>query len=199
MKTLKEKLKGWNKEVFGIVDLKIDKTVEEINALDNAVAIGGQIDVAARKLLNAQFWNQLHTKESLLSQKSRSKWILEGDANTRYFHLSIQARRRRNQPVALKVRDEWIERVDGVKVELKRHFEQLFSEADPNRPTLDGIHFPQISEQDNVMLTAPFTCEEIREAVWNCDGNKSPGPDGFSFNFFKSCWEIIKEEVSGFV
>lgn len=72
-KLLKEKLKWWNKEVFGIIDLKIDKIVEDINALDNIVAEGGQIDVEGRKLLSVQFWNHLHARESLLLQKSRAR------------------------------------------------------------------------------------------------------------------------------
>lgn len=41
--------------------------------------------------------------------------------------------------------------------------------------------------------------DEIREAVWSCDGNKSPGLDGFNFDFFKKGWEFLKEEACGFV
>lgn len=56
LKMSKEKLKWWNKEVFGIIiHLNIDNTVEEINVLDNIVAAGGQIDVEGRKLLSVQF------------------------------------------------------------------------------------------------------------------------------------------------
>ncbi|XP_057808482.1 uncharacterized protein LOC131022959 [Salvia miltiorrhiza] len=44
-------------------------------------------------------------------------------------------------------------------------------------------------------IETPFTEEEIRTAVWNCEGGKSPGPDGFNFNFFKNCWEIIKDDL----
>ncbi|GJT32677.1 RNA-directed DNA polymerase, eukaryota [Tanacetum coccineum] len=33
--------------------------------------------------------------------------------------------------------------------------------------------------------------DEIRLAVWNCGNNKSPGPDGFTFEFFKKYWDLI--------
>lgn len=89
--------------------------------------------------------------------------------------------------VALKVGEEWVEDVEGVKVEVKRHFEQLFSESYLSRPVLDGISFPHISENDSVGLTVPLTADEIREAIWSCDGNKSPRPNGFNLKFFKSC------------
>lgn len=40
-----------------------------------------------------------------------------------------------------------------------------------------------------------FTEEEIREGVWDCEGSKSPGPDGFNIEFFKSCWDVVKGDV----
>nr|GEW64974.1 retrotransposon protein, putative, Ty1-copia subclass [Tanacetum cinerariifolium] len=36
--------------------------------------------------------------------------------------------------------------------------------------------------------------DEIKEAVWNCGGGKSTGPDGFTFKFIKHYWEIIRSE-----
>lgn len=92
-----------------------------------------------------------------------------------------------------------VEGMIEVKAEVKRHFEQFFSESDLSRPVLDDIDFPKSSKMDNTVLTTPFTIDEIREAIWSCDGNKSPGLDGFNFNFFKSCWELIKEEVFRFI
>ncbi|GAU37373.1 hypothetical protein TSUD_22470 [Trifolium subterraneum] len=41
----------------------------------------------------------------------------------------------------------------------------------------------------------PFSAEEIKEVVVKSDGNKSPGPDGFNFAFFKSFWDLLKNEV----
>lgn len=35
----------------------------------------------------------------------------------------------------------------------------------------------------------------MKSAVWECEGSKSPGPDGFNFNFFKNCWDVVKEDV----
>jgi len=40
-----------------------------------------------------------------------------------------------------------------------------------------------------------FTSEEIKEVVWCCEGGKSPGPDDYGFNFYKSFWETIEEDV----
>jgi len=55
-----------------------------------------------------------------------------------------------------------------------------------NRPLLDGIEFQSLDQQHNDTLSGRFTEEEIREAVWGCGGEKSPGPDGINFKFIKA-------------
>ena len=50
-------------------------------------------------------------------------------------------------------------------------------------------------EDDNELLVADFSEEEIRASVWNCDSSKSLDLDGFNFGFLKYCWDIIKLDV----
>nr|GEV53424.1 cysteine-rich receptor-like protein kinase [Tanacetum cinerariifolium] len=38
--------------------------------------------------------------------------------------------------------------------------------------------------------------EEIKRAVWDCGSDKSPGPDGFTFEFFKKFWTIVGGDVT---
>ncbi|GJW36817.1 RNA-directed DNA polymerase, eukaryota [Tanacetum coccineum] len=33
--------------------------------------------------------------------------------------------------------------------------------------------------------------DEIRKAVWDCGENKSPGPDGYTFEFFRKFWSLV--------
>jgi hypothetical protein len=199
LKRLKEALRRWNREVFGIVELNIEKTVQELNDMEDQMAN----DVLDSDHLNTtglvkQFWDQIHTKESLLRQKSRTKWVQEGDSNTRFFHASIKARRRRNQIVAIMKGDTMIQGVREIKQEAKLHFSCHLAEAWNNRPFIEGINFNTLTAEDNAVLLEPFSEEEIRDTVWSCDGNKSPGPDGFNINFWKACWHIVKQDVIAF-
>jgi exonuclease III len=196
---LKESLRKWNKEVFGILDLNIENTVKELNEIEGLLG-GDEVDVelTRREGLKKEFWSQLHFKESLLKQKSRMRWVKEGDSNSRFFHESIKSRRRRNQLVALKEGDHWVQGVEEVKGFVQNYFENNFKERWESRPNLNGIQFQSLEEEDNILLTAPFSLEEVREAIWCSDGNKCPGPDGFNFNILKACWEIIKGDVMAF-
>lgn len=85
--------------------------------------------------------------------------------------------------MALQVGSSWVEGVPEVKAEVKNYFEGLFSEVEYNRLVLDGVSFSNISAEDNAFLTAPFSLDEIKDAVWSCDGDKSPGPYGFNLLF----------------
>ncbi|GKA69408.1 RNA-directed DNA polymerase, eukaryota, reverse transcriptase zinc-binding domain protein [Tanacetum coccineum] len=37
--------------------------------------------------------------------------------------------------------------------------------------------------------------EEVKRAVWDCGVDKSPGPDGFSFSFYRHFWPVIEKDV----
>ncbi|GJS77635.1 RNA-directed DNA polymerase, eukaryota [Tanacetum coccineum] len=40
-------------------------------------------------------------------------------------------------------------------------------------------------------LETSVSDEEIRKAIWGCGENKSPGPDGFTFEFFRKFWTVV--------
>lgn len=117
------------------------------------------------KKLNTEFWKELHHKEALLAQKARISWIQQGDGNTKYFHNAIKYRERRNQIEMLKVGEEWLSEVREIKDEIRRHFQEQFSEEPYNRPTLDGVECKSISEEEARRMTVPFTIEEVEEAI----------------------------------
>ncbi|GJU15007.1 RNA-directed DNA polymerase, eukaryota [Tanacetum coccineum] len=39
------------------------------------------------------------------------------------------------------------------------------------------------------------TYDEVKRAVWDCGANKSPGPDGFTFEFFRKFWKTLDQDV----
>jgi hypothetical protein len=43
---------------------------------------------------------------------------------------------------------------------------------------------PQVSEEENQVLTAPFSEEEVKMAIFDMEHNKAPGPDGFPTEFY---------------
>ncbi|GKA51150.1 hypothetical protein Tco_0744346 [Tanacetum coccineum] len=37
--------------------------------------------------------------------------------------------------------------------------------------------------------------KKIKSAVWDCGTNKSPGPDGFTFEFFRRYWKLLEHDI----
>ncbi|WJX93090.1 hypothetical protein P8452_74658 [Trifolium repens] len=201
---LKEKLKGqkiilkaWHKEEYGGMEARIVDVVEDIKDLDvrgELVGLSTQ-EVEGRKEKFATLWRLLRSKEALMFQRSRSKWLKEGDANTKFFHNSVKMRTKLNTITAIKVEGEWLESPRRVREAVSSYFLNHVSSPSRNRPKLDGVTFPRLSEEENENLIAPFTLEEIEEVVSSSDGNKSPGPDGFNFAFVKKFWDLLKGDV----
>ncbi|GJW88887.1 RNA-directed DNA polymerase, eukaryota [Tanacetum coccineum] len=45
------------------------------------------------------------------------------------------------------------------------------------------------------MLESPISRDEVRNVVWGCGENKSPGPDGFTFEFFRKFWDTLGSDL----
>nr|GFC38684.1 RNA-directed DNA polymerase, eukaryota, reverse transcriptase zinc-binding domain protein [Tanacetum cinerariifolium] len=44
-------------------------------------------------------------------------------------------------------------------------------------------------------LERKITKEEVKRVVWDCGDDKSSGPDGFSFSFYRYFWTTIEHDV----
>lgn len=125
-------------------------------------------------------------REAQLFQKAKISWTLEGDLNSRFFHKWINCRYKHNEIEGIQVDGSWIDSVQGVKLAIYNHFKSHFNSSQVSRPTLSSSLFSRKLEQsDNYFLTALFSEDEVKEAIWGVDSNSSPGPDGFTFAFFK--------------
>ena len=133
----------------------------------------------------------------MLRQKSRVKWLIEGDRNSSY--LIINHRRRVNAFQGLCIDGGWIHEPSNVNIAVFKHFKERFSEQNHCRPTLDGIQFSSLGQGQRESLVARFSEGEIKSAIWACGGDKSPGPDGLNFNFIKQFWEILKPDFIRFM
>ncbi|KAL0401935.1 UNVERIFIED_CONTAM: hypothetical protein Slati_4223400 [Sesamum latifolium] len=52
-----------------------------------------------------------------------------------------------------------------------------------------------VLEEEARLLLLPVTADEIKQAVFDIDETKAPGPDGYSLGFFKAAWPIVGREV----
>lgn len=170
LKMLKSKIKVWNKEVFDGLDLDISKLASDMNDLDQIISeVGDMEDIAKLKKLTIAYWNIFRLKDSLLKQKSRANWIKEGDPNTRFFHACLRNRKISNQLVSLIKDGDPLVDVEEVKQEVKSFFEGSYGKMDLHSPILNGVEFSRKYEDQYALLISPFSEEDVKETVWDCE------------------------------
>jgi hypothetical protein len=121
-----------------------------------------------------------------LRQRARVRDLQEGDANSKYFHMKANARRRKHL----------ISIADKLELATDYFSEVIGSAASPQRAlNLEELELPALSATQSTMVEAPFTREEIRKVIMDMPTDRAPGPDGFSGLFFRLCWQIIAEDL----
>nr|GEX81870.1 RNA-directed DNA polymerase, eukaryota [Tanacetum cinerariifolium] len=63
----------------------------------------------------------------------------------------------------------------------------------------DAFSFNAFSPCQRDKLELQISREEIKRAVWDCGGDRAPGPDGFTFKFFTAFWDLLEDDVVHFV
>jgi hypothetical protein len=143
----------------------------------------------------------LSREECMEKQRSRIEWLKEGDRNTAFFQAKSRERAKTNRIIALKREDGTVVSTQHeLEVTAMEFYTQLFTrqeELDPG-PILDCVP-PKVSNWMNDHLTAPFTAEEVRSALFMMGANKAPGPDGMTAGFFQYHWESVGQGVTSAV
>ena len=81
-----------------------------------------------------------------------------------------------------------IEGLHNLKGYITQFYKELFGPPEESNFTLGNRTYdiPQVSPLENAFLVAPFTKKEIRDAIFDMDHNKAPGPDPSQLNSISS-------------
>ncbi|GJX70697.1 RNA-directed DNA polymerase, eukaryota, reverse transcriptase zinc-binding domain protein [Tanacetum coccineum] len=169
LRFFKEKIRKWNclykeRKNCGMRNLKI-----ELNSLDSAIDRGDGTDsVTNRRMEVVRLIQEMEKAENLeVAQKAKIKWAIEGDENSKYYHGVLNKKRGR-----LAIRGVLADGIVTFRIRLEMDF--------VNRITSD----------QNETLKGKVTNEEVKKAVWDCGVDKAPGPDGFTFGFYRRYWNL---------
>ncbi|MCI08111.1 RNA-directed DNA polymerase (Reverse transcriptase), partial [Trifolium medium] len=88
LKRLKDKLKTWNKEVFGNVHSYVKDAEKSLQHIQSQIHLDGHSDalMIMEKEAQCNLDKALERQEEFWREKARINWHLEGDRNTAYFH-----------------------------------------------------------------------------------------------------------------
>ena len=116
-----------------------------------------------------------------------------------FFHKSIIQNHQQNRITLRTQAGQVVEKQNELEQHLIQFYSELLHETNEERER-DIVeitrHIPKlVTPEHNVMLIRIIECKEVEEAVIQMEKGKAPGPDGFTTDFFQSCWDLVKEEM----
>eukprot|EP00253_Pinus_taeda_P015290 PITA_15290 len=202
LKEIKCKIKKWNKEEFGNIMEEKQKLEKEMEDIQQRIILEGRDEERSKeegKIIN-QLEERRKQEEILWRQKSRIKWLREGERNTKIFHQAMIQNRQRNQIFSIKnVEGEWVIEQGGIeKVLVDYHKEILIEPQEARGEAIEYIckEIPRLikNEQSKALMRAT-TMEKVEEVVMNMKKGKAPGPDGYTIEFYQAGWHFLGQEI----
>ena len=117
--------------------------------------------------LRKQMAKLLMQDDAYWSQRGRTHWYMDGDRNTNFFHASATTRKIVNCILSLED-DQSVKITDnpGMSTLAKNYFLDLFQRKNSNTTPMVNAIRRSITDIDNASLTAPFSKEEFRDAIF---------------------------------
>jgi hypothetical protein len=97
------------------------------------------------------------------------KYLLEGDANTMYYHLLANGRHRKTRIFQLEDGNNIINGDARLKKHITNYYKNLFGPPETSSIFLNELQIediPQVSELENEYLTDEFMESEVRATIF---------------------------------
>ncbi|XP_020262570.1 uncharacterized protein LOC109838550 [Asparagus officinalis] len=152
-------------------------------------------ELVERKKLQSCYTSIIQEEEAYWSQRSRIQWLKEGDANTSFFHRTASVHKKSNYIVSINHLGSEIYEQEEISKAFHDYYSNLFGQANNSNMTVNWecLYPDQLPSLSSLEDT--FSETEIKHVVFSMNPNKSPGPDGFSFLFYQTFWELIKSDL----
>nr|GMD40667.1 uncharacterized protein LOC109147524 [Ipomoea batatas] len=199
-KLLKSPLKRLNKEEFGHISERAVRANEDYSsfAQNYDVITASEEDRIMLQNLRNRACYLAEAEKQFFYQKLKLKSLIDGDKGTKYFHdLVKKSNRDKSITCVLDENDEPTTSLTQVGALFVNYFKSLFGvscDRIPCNPTFIQ-NGPLVTDSQHHMLTCEVSAQEIKDALFDIDDLKAPGPDGFSAAFFKNNWDILGDDL----
>lgn len=154
----------------------------------NLIMTGPLSDEATVKIQELQLQiENIHEEEIKHLQRSHATWLKQGDRNTSFFQNFASMRKKINRIKKLKDGNgNWIDDPTALKSHIQGYFQYLFTTEliNDNDDVIHKVN-PCVTQAMNEILTASYTREEVRKALFSIGDLIAPGPDDLHAIFFK--------------
>ena len=136
--------------------------------------------------------NEKETKETIAKINKAKSWIFE-KINKIVKPLARLIKKQREKNQINKIRNENGEiTTDNTEIQriIRDYYQQLYANKMDNLKEMDKFlekyNFQKLNQEEIENLNRPITSMEIETVIKNLPTNKSPGPNGFTGEFYKN-------------
>jgi hypothetical protein len=197
LKVLKSKTKSW------YLDQKISRKAllkqleAEITELILTSSSALTVEEADRlKSLESNRASILSDEEKAWRLRSRATWLKSGDSNSKFFHNVASYNRCKKTIWSIdSAGDGTIRGQEAIKTEAVAHFKQQFKATNSHylsEKASTASLFPNfISSEAATELYKPVTLSELKDILIHFKKERSPGPDGWTSEFFIYFFDLV--------
>jgi hypothetical protein len=205
LKCLKIDIKSWAFWNRSQTSRRLEQLESDLQKLyqTSLTDLNNQEMVGQVNSLELERFKILQAEEDLWRQQSRAIWLKSGDQNTKFFHHYASDRKNRKQ--IWEIQDETCQEISGqedLKSEAVKFFKNFGLDLGILREdqTMLASQFPHmVTEEDSILLERICTKEELWNILKDFAKDKSPGPDGWTVEFFLHFFELVGEDLLGMV
>ncbi|KAL4278435.1 hypothetical protein GQ457_03G038090 [Hibiscus cannabinus] len=174
--------KEWVSLYYGKARDEISNIEARCAELENAILNGSSEQSLVRELNvnRGKLWECLRREEREWIQKSRIKWAISGDRNTKFFHLMASVRKNINVMSTLKIGKDSFCAPAQIKQAVRDHFKSSYNSSMTLLVKQFNCELPKLKESSSFRLERQFTEEEVWSVLSKMEASKAPGPDGFN-------------------
>lgn len=197
LKYLKGTIRSFNKENYSGLEKRVAQAAHHLKACQDNLLASPSSHLAELEKEAHKIWYELAlAEERFLCQKSRVQLLKCGDCNSAFFHRMMTARRSTNEiHYLIDQAGRRIENLDELQSHCVEFFKDLFGATSPSidQEQIDLIRSLSSFRCDSTMqqnLEAHVSEADIKAEFFALPPNKSPGPDGYTSEFFKKTWSV---------
>eukprot|EP00253_Pinus_taeda_P004448 PITA_04448 len=166
LKHLKGAIKRWNHNTFGNI-FKAQATPNlEMKKIQQTIITEGRTEELTKQEqdIESRILERAKQEETLWRQKSRIRWLKNGEKNTKFFHKTTVQRRMINYITHIKnEQGDQIETHEGIEEEFLNYFKKAHQEPNINRMSAINKllkNIPRIiTEEHNSLLIKPISLQ----------------------------------------
>ncbi|KAK8658328.1 hypothetical protein V6N13_036536 [Hibiscus sabdariffa] len=167
--------KEWVSKNAGETKTRIREVEEHCVELEQILATGNaDLSITSNlKEARGELWALIRREEREWIQKSCLKWAVEGDRNTKFFHLAASARRRSNFIGSVQVGNKLHNDPSAITEAIGEYFRNLYNDSRVIPLKSFDCEMSHISGVEAERLEREFSEQEIWMALSTLDSNKN--------------------------